>query len=71
MVNVLGGDHPDLYRAYLHVMARDPGVKVHMYGKEVRPGRKVGHVTVSGADLADVRARAQHAADYIAGTITE
>jgi 5-(carboxyamino)imidazole ribonucleotide synthase len=71
MVNVLGGDHPDLYRAYLHVMARDPGVKVHMYGKEVRPGRKVGHVTVCGSDLADVRARAQHAADYIRGTIIQ
>ncbi len=71
MVNVLGGAHSDLYRAYLHVMARDPGAKVHMYGKEVRPGRKVGHVTVCGGDLADVRARAQHAADYISGTILE
>jgi 5-(carboxyamino)imidazole ribonucleotide synthase len=71
MVNVLGGDHPDLYRAYLHVMARDPGVKVHLYGKAVRPGRKVGHVTVCGSDLDDVRARARHAADYITGTILE
>jgi 5-(carboxyamino)imidazole ribonucleotide synthase len=71
MVNVLGGDHPDLYRSYLHVMARDPGVKVHMYGKEVRPGRKVGHVTVCGDDLADCRARARHAADFIRGVIDE
>ncbi len=71
MVNVLGGDHPDLYRAYLHVMARDPGVKVHLYGKAVRPGRKVGHVTVCGDDLEDCRARARHAADFIAGVIDE
>jgi 5-(carboxyamino)imidazole ribonucleotide synthase len=71
MVNVLGGQYPDLYRSYLHVMARDPGVKVHMYGKEVRPGRKIGHVTVTGDDLADVRARATHAADFIAGLIDE
>jgi 5-(carboxyamino)imidazole ribonucleotide synthase len=71
MVNVLGGDHPDLYRSYLHVMARDPGVKVHMYGKEVRPGRKVGHVTVCGDDLDDCRARARHAADFIRGVIDE
>jgi 5-(carboxyamino)imidazole ribonucleotide synthase len=71
MANVLGGDHPDLYRAYLHVMARDPGVKVHLYGKEVRPGRKVGHVTAYGDDLDDVRARARHAADFIAGVIDE
>ena len=69
MVNVLGGRYPDLYRSYLHVMARDPGVKVHLYGKDARPGRKVGHVTVTGADLADVRARARHAADFITGVI--
>ena len=71
MVNVLGGDHPRLYRSYLHVMARDPGVKVHLYGKAVRPGRKVGHVTVTGEDLADCRARARHAADFIRGDIDE
>ncbi|MGA4540240.1 5-(carboxyamino)imidazole ribonucleotide synthase [Uniformispora flossi] len=71
MVNVLGGDYPDMYHAYLHVMARDPGVKVHMYGKEVKPGRKVGHVTVCGDDLDDVRERANHAADYLRGSITE
>ena len=71
MVNVLGGKYEDLYRSYLHVMARDPGVKVHMYGKGVRPGRKIGHVTVSGADLDDVRARARHAADFITGVIDE
>jgi 5-(carboxyamino)imidazole ribonucleotide synthase len=71
MVNVLGGDHPDLYRSYLHVMARDPGVKVQMYGKEVRPGRKVGHVTVCGDDLDDCLRRARHAADFIRGVIDE
>jgi 5-(carboxyamino)imidazole ribonucleotide synthase len=71
MVNVLGGTHPDLYRAYLHVMARDPGAKVQMYGKDIRPGRKLGHVTVTGDDLADCRARARHAADFIAGVIDE
>ena len=71
MGNVLGGDHPELYRAYLHVMARDPGAKVHMYGKGVRPGRKIGHVTVCGASLEDVRARATHAADYLQGVIDE
>jgi 5-(carboxyamino)imidazole ribonucleotide synthase len=71
MVNVLGGKYPDLYRSYLHVMARDPGVTVHLYGKQVRPGRKIGHVTVTGTDLDDVRARAAHAADFIAGVIDE
>ncbi|WP_071655422.1 5-(carboxyamino)imidazole ribonucleotide synthase [Mangrovactinospora gilvigrisea] len=71
MVNVLGGDYPDMYRPYLHVMARDPGLKVHMYGKDVKPGRKVGHVTVCGSDLDEVRERALHAAAYLRGDITE
>ncbi|WP_407913257.1 5-(carboxyamino)imidazole ribonucleotide synthase [Kitasatospora sp. NE20-6] len=71
MVNVLGGDYPDMYHAFLHCMARDPSLKIHMYGKDVKPGRKVGHVNVVGDDLDDVRERARHAAAYLRGTITE
>jgi 5-(carboxyamino)imidazole ribonucleotide synthase len=71
MVNVLGGDHPDMYRAYRHCMARDPELKIHMYGKQVLPGRKIGHVTVMGDDLDDLLARARHAADYLTGIIDE
>jgi len=71
MVNILGGDVGDLYSAYKHVMARDPGLKVHLYGKAVRPGRKVGHVTVLGNDLEDLLARGRHAADYFSGRIDE
>lgn len=71
MVNILGGDVGDLYSAYRHVFARDPGVKVHLYGKDVRPGRKVGHVTAVGDDVEDLMARARHAADYFMGVIDE
>jgi 5-(carboxyamino)imidazole ribonucleotide synthase len=71
MVNILGGDVADLYSAYRHVLARDPGLKVHLYGKAVRPGRKVGHVTVVGNDLDDLLARGRHAADYFSGVIDE
>ena len=71
MANVLGGEHEDLYPTYRHVMARDPGLRVHLYGKGVRPGRKIGHVTVCGDDLPALRERATHAADYIQGVITE
>ena len=71
MANVLGGEHPDLYGTYLHVLAHDPALKVHLYGKSVRPGRKIGHVTVSGDDLEDLRERARHAADFIQGVVTE
>jgi 5-(carboxyamino)imidazole ribonucleotide synthase len=71
MVNVLGGDLTDVYPAYRHVLARDPWLKVHWYGKQLRPGRKLGHVSVSGEDVADLRARAWHAADYLRGVIDE
>ncbi|MDX6259457.1 MAG: 5-(carboxyamino)imidazole ribonucleotide synthase [Kribbellaceae bacterium] len=71
MVNVLGGDVEDMHLGLLHCMARDPGLKVHFYGKSVKPGRKVGHVTAYGDDLAQVRERARHAAAYLTGTIDE
>ena len=75
MVNVVGSPDaatlPPLYEAYRHIMARDPGLKVHLYGKGPRPGRKLGHVTVVGDDLDDLLARAHHAADYLTGAIDE
>ncbi len=68
MVNILGGVG-DLFDGYPHVQARDPAVRVHLYGKSVRPGRKVGHVTAYGDDLEQVRERARHAAGWFAGTV--
>jgi 5-(carboxyamino)imidazole ribonucleotide synthase len=66
MTNVLGGADPDLWSRLTHVMAADPAVKVHLYGKPVRRGRKVGHVTALGRDLEQVRDRARKAASYLA-----
>ncbi len=71
MVNVLGGDHPDLYSAYLHVLARNPRLHLHLYGKSVRPGRKQGHVTVCGPSLPELLREAHHAADYLTGVVDE
>jgi 5-(carboxyamino)imidazole ribonucleotide synthase len=74
MTNVLGGTDPDVYDRYLHVMAADPGVKVHFYGKEIRPGRKIGHVNVVGGvrdsvetprSVEALRDRARRAASYL------
>lgn len=67
MANVLGGTEEDLTGALLHVYARDREARVHLYGKDVKPGRKVGHVTCSGTELAAVRRRAWHAANYLMG----
>ena len=71
MGNVLGGSYEELYPTYKHLMARDPALKIHLYGKGVRPGRKIGHVNVSGTDLVGLRGRARHACDYLEGVVTE
>ena len=64
MANVLGGrtDGMGLDERLHHVFAADPGVRVHLYGKAVRPGRKIGHVTALGSDMDTVRDRARKAA---------
>jgi 5-(carboxyamino)imidazole ribonucleotide synthase len=71
MVNILGGPHDAgrLYDGYKHAMARDPDLRVHLYGKDLRPGRKVGHVNAYGEDLADCLVRARHAAAWFAGEL--
>ena len=51
----------------MHVLASDPDLHVHLYGKTVRPGRKVGHVTLVGDDVDDLRERARHAAAHLQG----
>lgn len=66
MVNLLGkrngATNPDGIRAALKI----PGAHLHLYGKrDVRVGRKMGHITALGATLAEAEAAAQHAADLV------
>ncbi|WP_092596048.1 5-(carboxyamino)imidazole ribonucleotide synthase [Actinopolyspora xinjiangensis] len=49
-----------------HLFARFPGVKLHLYGKAERPGRKVGHVNVLGERMDEVSERARLAAHWLA-----
>ena len=71
MGNILGGDKTDMYRPYLHLMARTPALHFHQYKKDVRPGRKIGHVTLLGKDLVELTHEVQHAVDYMSGEIDE
>jgi 5-(carboxyamino)imidazole ribonucleotide synthase len=78
MANVLGGaasaegwSGPSLDERVHHLMAHWPDVKLHWYGKGQRPGRKLGHVTALGDDLAEVRARAVAAARYLADGVVD
>ena len=77
MANVLGGDPtpgtgPD--ERVHHTLARFPRARVHLYGKGERPGRKIGHVTMTGdaAETEAVRRDVRLAADHLAtGTWTD
>lgn len=69
MRNVLGGSRDDLTAELAHL--DDGGLKVQLYGKSMRPGRKVGHVTSYGDDCADVQHRARRAAAYLMGETDE
>jgi 5-(carboxyamino)imidazole ribonucleotide synthase len=71
MVNVVGRGSDDIYRRYEQVLARDPALKIHLYGKSVRSGRKLGHVTAYGADLSDVTTRARAAAEDLMGATND
>lgn len=66
MVNVLGSSLPALTDALPQVL-EDPHVRVHLYGKSVRPGRKLGHVNAYGKDIAEVTQRAHRAAALLRG----
>ena len=71
MGNILGGEKTNMYRQYLHLMARNPELKFHQYQKEVRSGRKIGHVSAVGNDLVQLISDVQHARDYMSGEIDE
>ncbi|OCB49379.1 5-(carboxyamino)imidazole ribonucleotide synthase [Mycobacterium malmoense] len=71
MANVLGAPQRPaitLDERLHHLFARMPDARVHLYGKEERPGRKVGHVNFVGADMAELaglRERAARAAHWL------
>ncbi len=65
MVNILGGPTVrTLDEATALAMADQPTAKLHLYGKEPRPGRKVGHITTGGDDLDEVVFQARAAAAF-------
>lgn len=67
MANVLGSSLPALTDALPGVLGAFPDARVNLYGKDVRPGRKLAHVNVSGHDLGEVRRRALDAAALLRG----
>lgn len=67
MANVVGGPDGDPRDRQAAALDAVPEAHLHLYGKSSRPARKIGHVTVLGDELAEVRRRANLAADLLAG----
>src|SRR4051794_257066 len=67
MVNLLGGEHTDLAANVPAALDGVPEAHVHLYGKSARPGRKLGHVTVLGANVVEARTRARLAVSLLRG----
>ncbi|GAA4748424.1 5-(carboxyamino)imidazole ribonucleotide synthase [Gordonia alkaliphila] len=71
MANILGAEQApamSMDERLHHLMARMPEAKVHLYGKDERPDRKVGHLNIvgrPGQSLDDVRERAERAAHWM------
>ena len=69
--NVYCGDKPNMYRPYLHLMARTPAMKFHQYKNSSTPGALVGHVTLAGNNLEVLIEEIEHALQYMQGEIEE
>ena len=71
MVNLLGGSATNLHETTMLAIRENPSIKVHLYGKDVKRGRKIGHVNVSGDNLEHLLQQAWTAANYITGVNDE
>jgi 5-(carboxyamino)imidazole ribonucleotide synthase len=69
--NVIAGTKSDMYRPYLHLMARTPALKFHQNKNEAIKGADVGHITLLGKDSAELLDEVQHALDYMSGEVEE
>jgi len=69
--NVYCGDKPNMYRPYLHLMARTPAMKFHQYKGSFQSGELVGHITLAGNDLQVIIEEVKHALEYMQGVIDE
>lgn len=70
--NVVTGSYTgdgNMYRPYLHLMARSPAMKIHQYRSGSLQAK--GHVSAMGRDLLDLRECVTHAVEYMSGVINE
>jgi len=69
--NFYSGDKPNMYRPYLHLMARTPALKFHQYKNSGEAGEPMGHITLAGEALPKIVEEIEHALQYLQGEIDE
>jgi len=69
MGNILGGSQPEIFAQYEELMARSPSLKFHHYRKEIKKGRKIGHVLLLGwnCGFQELVSEVEFAQNYLSG----
>lgn len=66
MLNILGGKNPDSHIQVAHKAYESPNASIHLYGKgDARPGRKMGHITVTAPTLSEAEKEIQPLIDFV------
>ncbi|KAF2029929.1 phosphoribosylaminoimidazole carboxylase [Setomelanomma holmii] len=66
MLNILGGKTPDSHVQVAKKALESPNASIHLYGKgDARPGRKMGHITITAPTLAAAEREIQFLIDFV------
>lgn len=66
MLNILGGQTPDSHVQVAKRALESPNASIHLYGKgDARPGRKMGHITLTAPTLAAAEHEIQPLIDFV------
>jgi len=66
MLNILGGKTPDSHIQVAKRAQESPNASIHLYGKgDARPGRKMGHITITAPTLAEAEREIQPLIDFV------
>jgi phosphoribosylaminoimidazole carboxylase len=66
MLNILGGKTPDSHVQVAKKALESPNASIHLYGKgDARPGRKMGHITITAPTLAAAEREIQPLIDFV------
>ncbi|KAH8697731.1 phosphoribosyl-aminoimidazole carboxylase [Talaromyces proteolyticus] len=66
MLNIIGGATPDSHLQVAERALSIPNASIHLYSKgAARPGRKMGHITVTGATMYDAETTIQPLIDTV------